>query len=66
MNADRRIRLWSLVVEHAHSAPVTVEHVCTVVLSAAGVDHAAIAVALSASPRETMYTSDLIAARWRS
>jgi hypothetical protein len=62
MNADRRIRLWSLVVEHAHSAPVTVEHVCAVVLVAAGVDHAAIAVALSVSPRETMHASDPVAA----
>ncbi|OLB77019.1 MAG: hypothetical protein AUI14_17410 [Actinobacteria bacterium 13_2_20CM_2_71_6] len=61
MNADR-IRLWSLVVEHAQGEPVTVEHVCAVALSAAGVDHAAVAVALSASPRETMYASDRVAA----
>jgi GAF domain/ANTAR domain len=61
MNADRRIRLWSLVAEHARGEPVTVEHVCTAVLSAAGVDHAAVAVALSASPRETMYASDPVA-----
>jgi hypothetical protein len=62
MNADRRIRLWSLVVEHAQGKPVAVEHVCATAMSAAGVDCAAVAVALSASPRETMYASDRVAA----
>ena len=62
MNADRRIRLWSAVVEHAQGGPVTVEHVCAVAMSAAGVDGAAVAVVLSASPRETMYASDPVAA----
>jgi hypothetical protein len=62
MNADRRMRLWSLVVEHALGEQVTVEHVCAAAMSAAGVDHAAVAVALSASPRETMYASDRVAA----
>jgi hypothetical protein len=62
MNADRRIRLWSLVAEHAHGGPVTVEHVCTAVLAAAGVDHTAVTVTLPASPRETLHASDQIAA----
>ena len=62
VNADRRMRLWSLVVEHAEGGPVTVEHVCVAAMSAAGVDRAAVAVALSASPRETMYASDPVAA----
>jgi hypothetical protein len=62
MNAERRIRLWSLVAEHAQGGPVTVEHVCAAALSAAGVDHAAVTVVLSASPRETMYASDPVAA----
>jgi len=62
MNADRRIRLWSAVVERAQGGPVTVEHVCAVAMSAAGVDGAAVAVVLSASPRETMYASDPVAA----
>src|SRR2546423_7715077 len=62
MNADRRVRLWSLVVERAGGRPVRVEHVCIVAMSAAGVDRAAVAVALSASPRETMYASDPVAA----
>jgi len=62
MNADRRVRLWSLVVERAGGGPVRVEHVCNAAISAAGVDRAAVAVALSASPRETMYASDPVAA----
>ena len=62
MSVARRMRLWSLVVEHARGGPVGVEHVCAAVLSAAGVDSVAVAVALSASPRETMYASDRVAA----
>jgi hypothetical protein len=62
MNADRRARLWSLIVERAGGGPVSVEHVCTAAMPAAGVDRAAVAVALSASPRETMYASDPVAA----
>ncbi len=50
MNADRRIRLWSLVVEFANGRPVTVEHVCAAVLSAAGVDQAAVTVTLGGQP----------------
>jgi hypothetical protein len=61
MNAGRRMRLWSLVVEHAHGGPVAVEHVGAAVISAAGVDSAAVAVVLSATPRETMYASDRVA-----
>src|SRR5207247_7317346 len=41
---------------------VAVEHVCAAAMSAAGVDRAAVAVMLSASPRETMYASDPVAA----
>ena len=62
MNADRRVRLWSLVAEHAHGGPVTVEHVCAAVRSAAGVDHAAVTVTLPASLRETLHASDQVAA----
>jgi hypothetical protein len=62
MNADRRVRLWSLVVERAEGRPVSVEHVCAAAMSAVGVDRAAVAVALLASPRETMYASDPVAA----
>jgi len=62
MNADRRVRLWSLVVERAGGGSVSVAHVCAAVMSAAGVDRAAVAVVLSASPRETVYASDPVAA----
>jgi GAF domain-containing protein len=61
MNVDRRMRLWSLVVAHAHGEPVAVEHVCAAVMSATGTDRAAITVMLGATPRETMYASDQVA-----
>ena len=63
MNADRRMRLWSLVVEHARGEPATVEHVCAAAISTTGVDCAAVAVPLAATPRETIYASDAVAAR---
>jgi hypothetical protein len=61
MNADRRMRLWSLVVEHAHGGPVAVEHVCAAVVSATGVDSVAVTVTLCATPRETMCATDQVA-----
>jgi hypothetical protein len=61
MNADRRMRLWSLVVEHARGGPVTVEHACAAAISATDVDSAAVTVMLSAIPRETVYASDRLA-----
>jgi hypothetical protein len=62
MNADRRMRLWTLVVEHAHGRPVAIEHVCAAVISATGVDSAAVIVMLDATPRETIHASDQVAA----
>ena len=62
MNADRRMRLWTLVVRHAHGQPVAVEHVCAAVISATGVDSAAVTVMLDATPRETIHASDQVAA----
>jgi GAF domain-containing protein len=59
--AERRMRLWALVVAHADGGPVAVEHVGPAVISAAGVDAAAVAVVLDASPRETVYASDRVA-----
>lgn len=61
MTADRRRRLRRLVVERAHGAPVAVEHLCAVAISAAGVDGAVITVILSAAPHETIYASDRVA-----
>jgi hypothetical protein len=58
MNAGRRMRLWNLVVTQADGRPAAVEHVAAAVISATGVDSAAITVVLAASPRETIYTSD--------
>jgi ANTAR domain len=63
MTIDRRIRLWSLVVHHAHGAPATVEHVASAVMSAAGVDGVAVTVVLAATPRETIYVSDQVASQ---
>ncbi len=61
MNPDRGLRLWGLLVEHADGAPVTVEHVCAVALTAVGVDAAAVTVTLSTTPRETLAVSDQLA-----
>ena len=61
MDADRRVRLWSLVVECARGAPVGLGHVCEAVILAAKVDGVALAVAVSATPRETLYASGPVA-----
>ena len=58
MDVERRVRLWSQVVEHAHGDPVAVEHVCAAAISASGVDGAAVSVALGTTPRETVYATD--------
>jgi hypothetical protein len=62
MNADRRMRLWSLVVDLARGGPVGVEHVCAAVISATNVDSVAVTAVLSAVPREMVYASDEVAA----
>jgi hypothetical protein len=61
MTTDRRMRLWGLVVEHAHGDPVQVEHACAAAISTTGVGSAALTVMLSASLRETIYASDRVA-----
>jgi hypothetical protein len=58
VSADRRLRLWGLAAACADSGPVTVGHVCAAAISATATDGAAIAVALTATPRETVYSSD--------
>jgi len=63
MSIDRRMRLWSLVADHAHGVPAAVEHVGAAVMSAAGVDGVAVTVVLAATPRETIYASDRVASR---
>jgi hypothetical protein len=61
VKSERMVRLWRLVVAHADGGPVAVEHGCAAAMSAAGVDASAVAVVLSASPRETVYASDRVA-----
>jgi GAF domain-containing protein len=61
MDPDRRARLWSLVVEAAGERPVAIEQVCGVMVSVSGVDAVAVTVTLSASLRETLYSTDQIA-----
>ena len=61
MTAGRRMHLWDLLVARADGRPVTVEHVGAAMISAAGVDGAAVTVMLSATPRETVYASDRVA-----
>ena len=62
MNADRRMLLWTLVVEHAQGQPAGVEHVCAAVVSITGVDSVAVTVILDATPRETIHATDQVAA----
>lgn len=63
MTTDRRIRLWSLAVRYACGETVGAQHVCSAVITAAGVDCAAITLAVSAVPRETVYVSDSTASQ---
>lgn len=63
MSPDRRVRLWHLVVEQSDGRPVTVGHVCAAAMIATGTDGAAIAVALAAAPRETIFSSSQLASR---
>ncbi|UWZ39662.1 GAF and ANTAR domain-containing protein [Dactylosporangium roseum] len=63
MSPDRRVRLWHLVVEQSDGGPVTVGHVCAAAMIATGTDGAAIAVALAATPRETIFSSSQLASQ---
>ncbi|MDT5035129.1 MAG: hypothetical protein QOE03_314 [Micromonosporaceae bacterium] len=61
MNADRRLRLWSVLAEHVRGGPVAVAHVGAAMVATTGVDGVAITVMLDATPRETVYASDRVA-----
>jgi hypothetical protein len=61
MTTDRRMRLWSLVVEHARGQPAAVQHVCAAAVAAIGIDRAAVTVVLAAAPHETVCASDTVA-----
>jgi hypothetical protein len=62
MTSAHRLRLWNLVITHAHGAPVTIVHVCAAAIAATGVEGAAVTVTLNVGVRETMYASDPVAA----
>ena len=62
MAADRRMRLWTQLVEEAHGAAVAVAHVGTLAVATAGVDASAVTVVLPASPRENVYATSALAA----
>ncbi|WP_433789684.1 GAF domain-containing protein [Actinoplanes sp. CA-252034] len=61
MIMDRKMRLWSVVVELAHGRTATIDNVVAAMLTLAGIDAAAIVVTLTTTPRETLYTSDGLA-----
>jgi hypothetical protein len=63
VNADRKIRLWTWIVDQSNGGPVEVRHVCAAVVVAAGVDGVAVTVVRSAMVPETVYASDQTAAR---
>jgi hypothetical protein len=54
--------LWSLMVERADGAAVTVDHAGAVAVAVAGVDTVAVVVTLAASPRESVYASSALSA----
>jgi ANTAR domain-containing protein/GAF domain-containing protein len=58
LSVNRRLRLWHSVVGHAAGTPVTLENVCAIAMSMAGVDGATIVVLLASQHRETVYVSD--------
>ncbi|MFC4021536.1 GAF and ANTAR domain-containing protein [Micromonospora sp. GCM10011542] len=58
MNSTRRARLWTLVVDVARGGTIEVDHVCAASVSATGVNSAAVAVTLHATPREVLCASD--------
>ncbi|WP_019356493.1 GAF domain-containing protein [Streptomyces sp. AA1529] len=61
MEDDRRLRLWRQIVGQAGGEPITLAHVCGVMLSAAGVDAVAVTAKLEDTERETVYTSSRLA-----
>jgi hypothetical protein len=62
MSLNRALELWSMVLEQAAGAPVTVRHVCTTVVAVAGVDGASVALATTRTIREALYAGDETAA----
>lgn len=55
--SGRRLRLWTAVLEAARGHTAAVDHVCAATVSVVGVDFAAVAVILDATPRELVYAT---------
>lgn len=62
MTDDRILRIWTLVAQQAASSPVSVSHVCAAAVDCVGVDGAGVSVIVNATLRETMHSTDAIAA----
>jgi ANTAR domain len=62
VSVDRRLRLWSLMIERADGAAIGVDHAGAVAVAVAEVDTVAVVVTLAASPRESVYTSSALSA----
>jgi ANTAR domain len=62
VNAERRVRLWRLMVELAGGRPVGLDHLCRVAIVSAGVTAAAVTLTLATTPRENLFASDQLAA----
>ncbi|MEV0425492.1 GAF and ANTAR domain-containing protein [Micromonospora sp. NPDC050495] len=58
MTSERRLRLWTVLGDAARGGAITIDHVCATAVSVAGVDSAAVAVVLEATPRELVYAVD--------
>lgn len=61
MNPDRGLRLWSLLAEQVYDESITVEHLCAMATTLTEVDAAAVTVALTTTPRETLAASNPLA-----
>jgi len=60
VTAQRRMLLWSRIVEEAGAGPVTLGHVCMALVAAVSVDGVAATVVLPTRVRETVYASDSV------
>jgi hypothetical protein len=59
---DRALRIWTWVAEQSRGAPVSVAHVCAAAVARVGVDGAGVTVMISPTIRETMHSTDVVAA----
>jgi ANTAR domain len=62
VSADRRMKLWTRMVEQAAGLPVALDHIGALTIAVAGVDATAVVVVLAATPRESVFASNKIAA----